>query len=447
MRFLRQNHWQILMALALAVAAGLAVKAAGPAAPGVASFLEACGFVGAFFMNALKMIIVPLVATSIICGIGSVGRADGFGRLGLKTLGFYLLSTFLAVLTGLAFVNLVKPGLVDGRENAALRAAIESRAGELAERGESAGTLRTVEQARAQGLGPFGRTFMQLVPDNIVRAAAEGQMLGLIVFSLMLGIALAHLGGPPGETLRAFFEGLNALMITITHWVMAIAPLGIFGLVTGVVAAAGGEIFQQLAKYFATVVGALGFHFFITLPLLLVLLARINPRRHFAAMRAALATAFSTASSAATLPTTLACLTENARVSRRVSSFTVPLGATVNMDGTALYECVAVIFVAQVLGHALSLGDQFAIVVLALMTSIGVAGVPSASLVAIVVILQSVRIEGAEAAIAVLFSVDRLLDMSRTAVNIFGDSCAAVVIARSEGENEVLAPPQPDART
>ena len=201
---------------------------------------------------------------------------------------------------------------------------------------------------------------------------------------------------------------------------------------------AGLDLFVSLARYMATVGAALGTHFFIAMPLILLFVGKVNPLRHFRAMRDAIITAFSTASSSATLPVTLDCVQQQAGVSKRVSSFTLPLGATVNMDGTALYECVAVMFVAQVLGYDFSFATQFRIVLLALMTSIGVAGVPSASLVAIVVIMQSVKIEGAEAAIAVLFSVDRLLDMSRTAVNVFGDSCAAVVIAKSEGE-DVLA--------
>ena len=266
-------------------------------------------------------------------------------------------------------------------------------------------------------------------------SAAQGDMLGLITFSLLAGIALALMDGPAISSVRQVFAGLNELTLKITGWVMALAPIGVFALVMPVVAATGGGIFAALAKYFLTVLAGLGLHMFVTMPILLVLLGRLDPRRHFVAMRDALLTAFSTASSNATLPVSLRCVTENAKVSKRVAGFTLPLGATVNMDGTALYECVAVIFVAQVLGVELSAATQLSIVVLALLTSIGVAGVPSASLVAIVIILQSVHIEGAGAAIAVLFSVDRFLDMSRTAVNIFGDSCGAVVIAKSEGED------------
>lgn len=437
MHFLRKTHWQILLALVLAVVVGSILRAAGPEHGLGQPVLVTCEFLGKFFMSALKMIIVPLVATSIICGIGTVGHTKGFGRLGLKTLGFYALSTLLAVLVGLALVNTIQPGRSGGEPNLELRGAIESRAAELAEGGESQATLAKVEKARDEGMGPVVELFLRMVPPNVVQAAAEGQMLGLITFSLLVGIALAHMQGAAADTLRGFFEGMNEIMITITHWVMAIAPIGVFGLVTPIIEKTGGGIFGEMAVYFATVLGALGIHLFLTLPVLLIVLGRIKPWRHFRAMRDALLTAFSTASSSATLPTTLTCLRENAGVSKRVSSFTVPLGATVNMDGTALYECVAVLFVTQILGHDLGFAAQLSVVLLALMTSIGVAGVPSASLVAIVIIFESLKIPGIEAAIAVLFSVDRLLDMSRTAVNVFGDSCAAVVIARSEGE-EVL---------
>jgi proton glutamate symport protein len=277
-----------------------------------------------------------------------------------------------------------------------------------------------------------------MVPTNVVESAAATDMLGLITFALFFGIAMASLEGPAIESVRQLFQGLNAITLKITDWIMACAPIGVFALVTPVVAATGGSIFQALGWYFVTVLAGLGIHMFVTMPILLMVLGRINPRKHFAAMRDAILTAFSTASSNATLPVSMRCVRENAGVSGRVAGFTLPLGATVNMDGTALYECVAVIFVAQVLGVELSLATQVMVVVLALLTSIGVAGVPSASLVAIVLILQSVRIEGAGAAIAVLFSVDRLLDMSRTTVNIFGDTCGAVVIAKSEGETLFL---------
>jgi Na+/H+-dicarboxylate symporter len=196
----------------------------------------------------------------------------------------------------------------------------------------------------------------------------------------------------------------------------------------------GAEVFQQLGPYFFTVLIALALHMFVVLPLLLKLIGKVSPVAHFKAMKTALLTAFSTASSSATLPVTMRCVQDNAGVSKKTASFTLPLGATVNMDGTALYECIAVIFVAQVMGLEMAFSAQMLVVIAALLTSIGVAGVPSASMVAILIIMNNSGIPGADNAILALFAVDRLLDMSRTAVNVFGDSCAAVVIAKSEGE-------------
>ena len=236
-------------------------------------------------------------------------------------------------------------------------------------------------------------------------------------------------------TLKDVFVSFNDVMIVLTNFIMKLAPIGVFGLLVPVVAQTGGEIFFNLGKYFVTVLLALGIHMFVVMPLLIRVLAGVNPLAHFRAMRTALMTAFSTASSSATLPVTMRCIQENAGVSKGTASFTLPLGATVNMDGTALYECVAVIFVAQVMGIEMTFAAQFMVVAAALLTSVGVAGIPSASLVAIFVILKNSGIPGAETAVVALLSVDRLLDMSRTAVNVWGDSCAAVVVAKSEGED------------
>jgi Na+/H+-dicarboxylate symporter len=236
------------------------------------------------------------------------------------------------------------------------------------------------------------------------------------------------------RTLREFFQAGNDVMIVLTRWVMATAPVGVFGLLLPVIYNTGGELFLNLGKYFFTVVAALAFHLLVTMPLILRFVARVSPLAHFKAMGEALMLAFSSASSSGTLPVTMRCVQERSGVSNRVASFTLPLGATVNMDGTALYECVAVIFVAQVMGVQMGFVQQFTVVTAALLTSVGVAGVPSASLVAILLILKNSGIHGAETAVVALLGVDRLLDMSRTAVNVFGDSCAAVVIAKSEGE-------------
>ncbi len=286
-----------------------------------------------------------------------------------------------------------------------------------------------------EGLSAVGDIFKRMIPENVFSVFADnGQMLALIFVSLLVAFGLIYIGEEARNALLGFFRGLNELMVLITNWVMLFAPIGVFGLVAASVAMVGPEIFRMLAMYFFVVIGALLLHALVVLPILLRCSGGFRRLKHIGAMRNALLTAFSTASSSATLPLTLRAVQENAGVSKRVSSFVLPLGATVNMDGTALYECVAVIFVAQIMGMEMALSTQFMVVALALLTSIGVAGIPSASLVAILVIMNNVNIQNGEAFIGLLLAVDRLLDMTRTAVNVFSDSCGAVVIAKSEGE-------------
>lgn len=426
-------HWQILGALLLAT--GMALLLRTFAADSSEGFVDACAFVGDLFIRALKMIIVPLVVSSVIAGLASLKGVDGFGRLGLKTLAFYATSSLLAILVGLLLVNLIQPGLEDGVPNETIRSAFDASSETT-----DAATQAKVATASEREASDFLDIFKKMLPTNIFEAASDnGQLLGLIVFSLLFGIALTQLHSDSSERVTDFFIGVNEVMILITRWIMALAPIGVAALILPVVFRTGAELFVTMGGYFLTVLLALLIHLVVILPLLLKLLAGVSPLAHFRAMREALLLAFSTASSAATLPVTMRCVQENAGVSRRTSSFTLPLGATVNMDGTALYECVAVIFVAQVMGVGMSIGDQVTVVIAALLTSIGVAGIPSASLVAILLILKTSGIQGAEAAVVALLAVDRLLDMCRTAVNVFGDSCAAVVVAKSEGE-EILKP-------
>jgi Na+/H+-dicarboxylate symporter len=252
-----------------------------------------------------------------------------------------------------------------------------------------------------------------------------------------LAFFLARSKSEHAATLMHFWQGVMDIMTEITMWVMKFAPLGVFGLVAKTVAATGFAAFKPMLLFFFTALLALLIHAFVALPLLLRYVGRVNPKAHFAAMTPAMLTAFSTASSSATLPLTLESIQEKSGVSKRVSGFVLPLGATVNMDGTALYECVAAMFIAQVYGLDLSWVQQFTVVIIALLTSIGVAGIPAASLVAISVILGAIGLplEG----IGLLLVTDRVLDMVRTAVNVFSDSCAAVIIARSEGETTKVA--------
>ncbi len=408
-------HWQILIAILLAAIAG-SLSGTEQGLFGV-SFYALYQFLGTLFLNALKMLIVPLIVSAIITGISNIGRHQGFGRLGMKTLSYYFFTSLMAILTGLFFVNMIAPG-------------VESQLG-----------AAEIQQSLAEKVGNKGAddivaVFIRMVPPNIISAAAEGQMLGLIFFSLLYGFFIHRIPAEFGRTQEQFWNGVYHVMMQITDLVMRFAPIGVFGLVAAVVARTGLEEFQGVFLFFLTVLLALATHMFLTLPLMLKFLARVNPLRHFQAMAPALLTAFSTSSSSATLPITMDCVEKNAGVSNKTSSFVLPLGATVNMDGTALYECVAALFIAQAYGLELSFATQFLIVITALLTSIGVAGIPSASLVAIGIILGAVGLplEG----IGMILVVDRVLDMCRTSVNVFSDSCGAVMIARSEGEEGIL---------
>ena len=285
-------------------------------------------------------------------------------------------------------------------------------------------------------MGDVVNIFLRMVPTNIVSAAAQGQMLGLIFFSLLFGYFMTRIESSLFRTLQEFWQGVLAVMMKITEWVMKFAPIGVFALVAKVVASTGFAAFAPLLAFFLTVLCALAVHLLVTLPLILFLVARVNPVRHYYAMVPALLTAFSTASSSATLPVTMECVEKRAGVSNRTTSFVLPLGATVNMDGTALYECVAAMFIAQAFGLELGFVEQFTVVLIALLTSIGVAGIPAASLVAITIILAAIGLP--VEAVGLILAVDRILDMCRTSVNIFSDSCGAVVIGRLEGEQNIL---------
>ncbi len=418
-----QLHWQILLAIILAILAGIVTDTTS-ALFGI-TFYSMFDFVGTLFLNGLKMIIVPLVLSSIICGVGNLGADSNLGRLGGKTLALYIISSLLAILMGLLLVNLLAPGIVDGQP-----------AGDSLNLSPPEEVSAQLSQVEGRGTGDMAAIFMRLIPTNVVAAAAGGQMLGLIFFGILFGFFMTRIGSERYQALNNFWQAVFDTMMLITMFIMRFAPIGVFGLVAKTVTATGFAAFQPLLLFFITVVLALVLHVLVTLSLGLKYLAGVNPFKHYRAMGAAMLTAFSTASSSATLPLTMECLEKNAGVSNRTSSFVLPLGATINMDGTALYECVAAMFIAQAYGLDLSFTTQFVIVFIALITSIGVAGIPAASLVAITVILAAIGLplEG----IGMLLVTDRILDMMRTAVNVFSDSVCAVIVARSEGEETLL---------
>jgi len=414
-------HWQIAIALVLAVIAG-SITGETMGIAGV-TFYDVYVFIGTMFLNALKMLIVPLIVSSIIIGIAGMGSHNTLGRMGTKTILYYAFTSLIAILIGLVVVNIISPGVIDGQPAKDLI-------------GLSADVDDIKAKVEGKGAGDVAEVFLRMVPTNIVEAAANGQMLGLIFFGLLFGYFMTKIKHPNADTIYKFWDSVYQVMMLITDWVMKFAPIGVFALVAKVVASTGFDAFKPLALFFVSVILALAIHFFVVMPLLLRFVGRVSPIRHYRAMMPALLTAFSTSSSSATLPLTIECVEKNAGVSNRTSSFVLPLGATINMDGTALYECVAAIFIAQAYGITLGFAEQFTIVMVALLTSIGVAGIPAASLVAISIILAAIGLP--VEAIGLILAVDRVLDMCRTTVNVFSDSCGAVIIARSEGEENIL---------
>jgi Na+/H+-dicarboxylate symporter len=364
------------------------------------------GWLGDFFLKALKMVIVPLVVASMIVGITSLGDVRRLGRLGGFTVLYYLATTGISVLLGIVLVNWIRPGV-----------GIELGAGGVP------------EQVMGHGEMAFSDLVLSFLSDNIFGAMARMELLPIIVFSLVFGAVLTSLGDR-GRPVIDFFDGLNEAMMKMVHLIMWLAPVGVFGLVAARFAQAAelAEVVGGLGRYMATVLLGLGIHGLVVLPVLVWLFGGRNPLRYLGDLSAALLTAFSTASSSATLPLTLECVEEKAGVSRRSAYFVLPLGATVNMDGTALYEAVAAIFIAQATGIALTPVQQVLIFLTATLAAIGAAGIPQAGLVTMVIVLQAVGLplEG----IGLILAVDWLLDRFRTTVNVWGDACGAAVLER-----------------
>lgn len=430
------HHRPIVIALFLGLAAGVAIQwliaRSGGVKPGaVVALIETCRFVADLFLRALKMVIVPLVVASIVSGIAGMKSLEGFARMGLKTWAYYLLGSLTAVCVGLAAVNLIRPGISDGAPNPTLRAAMDA-----ALAGDHAAEVGDVMDRAGGGAGSLVDIVRRMIPTNVIDACASGDLLAIIFFSILFAVAMAVLPGGPPRVLRDLFNELADVMTLITTWIMKFTPVAVFCLLVPAVSEVGIGVLGNLVPYVLTVVAALAAHTFVILPLALWFLAGRSPRRHFRDMKDSLLMAFSTASSSATIPVTMRCIREESGVSERVTSFVIPLGATVNMNGTALYECVVVVFAAQVLGIDLSLSQQFIVVLLALVSSIGVAGIPAASLVAVIIIMQNAGFSEnmIKASLGLILTIDRPLDMARTAVNVFGDTVGAVVIARSEGE-------------
>jgi proton glutamate symport protein len=414
----------VLPILIAMVAGALAGWVLGPdASLGSIKLLPIFDLIGTMFINLLKMLIVPLILSSVITGVAGLGSGPDLGRLGAKTLTFYVATTLIAVLIALMVINVVEPGVQEGQPVRGMLA-LTADAAEVAQGVMHRADTSVLESIRAA------------VPANIVEAAANTKMLALVLFSILFGFFLARIPQPQQGALFGFWQGIFLVMMRMTGFVMQLAPIGVFALIAKVVAVSGFKAALPLLLFGSCVLAGLALFGFVALPMLLATVARVNPWRLYPAMAPALLTAFSTASSSATLPLSLECLERRANVSERVARFVMPLGASMNHAGSALYECGAAMFIAQAYGLHLSFGTQFTVVILALVTSMGMAGIPAASLVGIAVILAAVGLPAE--AIGVLLVFDRILDMCRTAINVLADAACAVIVARLEGETSVL---------
>ncbi|MFC1639242.1 dicarboxylate/amino acid:cation symporter [Gemmatimonadota bacterium] len=361
------------------------------------------------FLRLLRMAIMPLIITSLTAAVVSVGERQNLGILGAKTFAYYIFTSLMAILTGLMLVNIFRPGV-----------------GSTIRLEETVDAVPVTEQS-------FTELLLNIIPENPFHALANGQVLPVIFFCILFGYFITRLEDPYKTQLSGFFQAAFQAMMKMTRMVIWTAPLGVFGINATIVATTGFDAFRSLGFYFGLVLAGLVIHATITLPLIVYAVTRRNPYRHYRGMPSALVTAFSTCSTIVTLPLTMEAVTGNSKVSEKISSFVLPIGATVNMDGTALYECVAVIFIAQVYGIALSFDQQLVIVFTALLASIGAASVPMSGLVMMSIILGAVGLplEG----VVIILAVDRVLDMFRTMVNVLSDSCGAVVVAKLDGED------------
>ena len=414
-----KSHLTLYIAVAIVAAILLAVFA-----PGFAMQFELGGEI---FLNLLTMMVVPLVMASVMSGIIGLGDIRKLGRPGGLAVTYYLMTTILAVIVGLLMVNFIQPGV--GVDQTTLDASLAE--GQVNTAGREDADLGTI----LRGL------VLMLFTDNLIESAAETSLLPLILFSIIFAGMLTTMGTRV-QALTEIIVQVNEALLSFILLLMKLAPFGIFCLVTtrfGEAQAGGnlGAVLQQTGAYFGTVLAGLGVHAFLTLPLILWIFTRRNPFRFMYQMSQALLTAFSTASSTATLPITMNCAVEKAKVSKQSSDFVLPLGATINMDGTALYEATAAIFIAQAIGFELTITSQLVIAVTATMAAIGAAGIPEAGLVTMVIVLNAVGLPVEY--IGLILSVDWLLDRFRTAVNVFGDSLGSAVVEKSfKRQAEVL---------
>lgn len=392
-------HTQIFMSIILGVFMGILLKE------------NALIFkpIGIIYIRLLSMIIIPIIFSTLIIGATSLGNIKTLGTLGKKTFLYYIATTIIAVLIGITCVNFIQPG-------------------------NSKDIIKS-EKINSSILDKditFLNFIEEIVPRNIYSAIVEEHMISIIFFTLLIGISLNYIG-KSAKPILDLVHSFNTCILKITEWIMHLAPFGVFSLIASLISDIGINAFKSLALYMLSVTIALSIHLWIIIPIILLLFANYSPKKFFIKMFPALATAFSTDSSIATLPVTIESLEKRVGVSNKITSFVAPIGATINMDGTALYEAMAALFIAQVYGIHLSFTEQIIIAITSILASIGAAGIPSAGLVTLVIVLQAVNLplEG----ISLLLAVDRVLDMCRTTVNVAGDACGTIVIATIEGED------------
>lgn len=408
---LRSLNQQIFIAALLGVLIGLGFGAARPETPGVTVGLYLAGLVGNLFVDLLKMVLVPLVFASIAVGVANLGQHRQLHRVWVATLGFFVFSMALAIVLGLAAAHLFQPGA--GQPEAWFRDATA---------GFAAKQMSPLE---------FAASFLHGMFMNPFAALAQANVLAIVVFALILGIALV-VGGERYRNIVLLLRETLELMLRIVGWIMRLAPLGIMALLIQLVATQNSDVLATLAKFVAVVVGTTLLHGFVVLPLLLYGVTGMTPLKFFKGAREALLTAFATSSSSATMPVTLRCVEQHLHVDAKIAGFVVPLGATVNMDGTALYEAAAALFVANLAGIELNLAQQLIVCFTTMFAAMGAPGIPSAGMVTMVMVLQSVGLPAE--AVAILLPVDRVLDTVRTMVNVEGDMVGSLVVQRWVGE-------------
>jgi DAACS family dicarboxylate/amino acid:cation (Na+ or H+) symporter len=417
------RHTKILFGLILGLVLGLTAHAAAADQPWVEWVVRNVAYpIGQLFLRLIFMIVVPLVFSSLVLGVLEMGDPRRLGRIGAKTLAYTLFASGISVAIGVGLVNVVRPGAgVDA-------GTLQALGGAFAEQSK-----RAIENAQAAR--HWTDTLLNLVPTNPLKAAVDalsGEMLALMVFALFFGIALAIVRGRENDALVEVFRGIQQVSMKIVDWAMALAPYGVASLMFTLTARSGFALVPRLGSYVGVVVAGLALQMFVVYPAILKSLGRVSPVEFFFRLREVMLTAFSTASSNATLPTSLQAAESRLGVSPRVGNFVLTVGATANQNGTALFEGVTVLFLAQVFGVDLTFGQQVTVVLMSILAGVGTAGVPGGSLPLIVIVLQSVGIpaEG----IGIILGVDRLLDMCRTTLNVVGDLVCATVVARSENE-------------